>query len=152
MILIPQFHFHARFEACAFAEANGDVTKWAPFVDCLEETGTLAVHAIAKCAYSLGLDWPKLSDCAIGGGGAVLLRANAKATAAYASSSSTPAWQGTPTVAVAGRTLSNPNQPGQLLNAVCAAWTAAGNKAPKGCRTAAASSPPPSRLRKARKA
>ena len=140
-----------KFEACAFAEAKGDVTKWAPFVDCLEETGTLAVPAISKCAVSLGLDDAKLSDCAIGGGGVLLLRANAKATAAYAMSSSTPAWQGTPTVTVAGKTLSNPNQPKQLLNAVCKAWTDAGNTAPKGCPSNS-SSPRPSRLRKARKA
>lgn len=117
--------FANRLEGCAFKTAK--FPSWVPFVACYEKDGDLSKSNAQRCAAASGLQYGQMAACATGSEGSKVDVANARRTLAYSGD-----WMGTPTVTVNGQTLTNPAEPGQLINAVCKAYK--GPHKPSGCK------------------
>eukprot|EP00656_Telonema_subtile_P025122 TRINITY_DN27237_c0_g1_i1.p1 TRINITY_DN27237_c0_g1~~TRINITY_DN27237_c0_g1_i1.p1 ORF type:complete len:174 (+),score=25.87 TRINITY_DN27237_c0_g1_i1:319-840(+) len=104
-----------RLEGCAFLSTP--FPAWVPFVACYEKDGDLSVQNAQKCALASKLEYTTMAKCEKGAQGKGVDLANARATLAYSGD-----WMGTPTVTVAGVTVSNPAEGTNLLDAVCKAY------------------------------
>lgn len=117
--------FANRLEGCAIAGST--FPDWVPFVACYEGNGDLSPQNAQKCARSAKLNYNKMSACASGSLGTEVDINNAKATLQYSGT-----WMGTPTVTVEGKTVNNPAEGKNLLNAICKAYS--GHDKPEGCK------------------